>query len=147
MTRIQKTLVVLACVASLLAAMCAVSYSGRLEVRELAFEAMDNFHKDGYHIREEIQLGSLLKGESYYFDTQLSAGNEYFFFSAGDANIFAMELMIYDENWQLVAADNAREPAAQIIYTPEWSGVFHVKLTMSDAGPDDAYWFIVSGYR
>lgn len=131
----------------LLVSFVSLAEAGRIEVKELAYEAMDVYSKDGFKIRDELQVGKLMQGESYYFDTQLSVGNEYFFYTAGDDSVFAMEIWVYDENWQLVAANNERGPQAEVLYEPEWSGIFHVKVTMYEAAPDGGYWFIISGYK
>ncbi len=119
----------------------------RLEARDLAYEAMDVYNEDGFHIREELQIGKLEKGESYYFDTQLSAGNEYFFYTAGDDNTHALQIRIYDENWELVSANIMNEPQAEVIYLAEWSGIYHIKVTMVECEPRGGYWFIISGFK
>lgn len=119
----------------------------RLEARDLAYEAMDVYNEDGFHIREEIQIGKLDKGESYYFDTQLSAGNEYFFYVSGDENVMGVQIRIYDENWELVSANIMNAPQAEAVYLAQWSGIYHVKVTMVDASPKGGYWFIISGFK
>jgi len=119
----------------------------RLEARDLAYEAMDVYNEDGFHVREEVMIGKLESGESHYFDTQLSAGNEYFFYVSGDANVNALQLRIYDENWELVAANILNEPQAETVYAAQWSGIYHVKVTMVDALSPGGYWFIISGFK
>lgn len=119
----------------------------RLEARDLAFEAMDVYNEDGFHVREEVMIGKLEPGESYYFDTQLSAGNEYFFYASGDADVNALQIRIYDENWELVAANIMNEPQAETVYLAQWSGIYHVKVTMVEAKPRGGYWFIISGFK
>ena len=119
----------------------------RLEARDLAYEAMDVYNEDGFHVREEVMIGKLESGESYYFDTQLSAGNEYFFYVSGDMNVNALQIRIYDENWELVSANILNEPQAETIYPAQWSGIYHVKITMVDAAASGGYWFIISGFK
>ena len=119
----------------------------RLEARDLAYEAMDVYNEDGFHVREEVMIGKLEAGESYYFDSQLSAGNEYFFYVSGDADVNALQIRIYDENWELVAANIMNEPQAETVYLAQWSGIYHVKVTMVDARPGGGFWFIISGFK
>lgn len=138
--------------ALLVATALGLAYAGsaladRLEARDLAYEAMDVYNEDGFHVREEIMIGKLETGESYYFDTQLSAGNEYFFYVSGDDNVHAIQLRVYDENWDLVAANIMNEPQAEAIYPAEWSGIYHVKVSMVEAEPRGGYWFIISGFK
>lgn len=143
----------LACLAGLLAwtllSLCYPPAAGadRLEARDLAYEAMDVYNEDGFHVREEVMIGKLETGESYYFDTQLSAGNEYFFYVSGDDNVHALQIRIYDENWELVAANIMNEPQAETVYPAQWSGIYHVKVTMVQAEARGGYWFIISGFK
>ncbi len=127
--------------------MVASASADRLDARDLAYEAMDVYKEDGFHLRDELQVGKLYKGESYYFDTQLSAGNQYFFYAAGDKSVLNIEVRVYDENWKLVASNTSGEPQAEATFKPDWSGIFHIKISMVDALKDGAYWFIVSGYK
>lgn len=122
-------------------------HADRLAARDLAYEAMDVYNEDGFHIREEVQIGKLALGDSFYFDTQLSAGNEYFFYCGGDDSVFAIQVRIYDENWDLVAANVMNEPQAEVVYLAEWSGIYHIKVTLLDAEPDGGYWFLISGFK
>lgn len=128
-------------------AICGLAQASRLEVRDLAYEAMDVYREDGFHLRDEMLVGKLFKGEAYYFDTQLSAGNDYFFYVAGDKHLKSIEVRVYDEKWQLVSANITNEPQAEATYKPEWSGIFHVKVNIADADKEGAYWFVISGYK
>ncbi len=120
---------------------------GRAQVKDKAYRIMDAYTGNGFNVRDEIQIGKLKQDDSYYFDTQLSAGNEYFFYVGGDDTLRALDIRIYDENWEMVSADVSLGPTAEAVITPEWSGVFHIKVTITECGPDGAYWFIVSGYK
>jgi hypothetical protein len=141
------SLALLAAVAACFLLAATNSDADRLEARDLAYEAMDVYSEDGFHIREELQLGKLGKGESYYFDTQLSANNEYFFYVGGDDTVYALQLRIYDENWELVTANIMHEPQAEVTYLTEWSGIYHVKVTMADCEEHGGYWFLISGFK
>lgn len=131
----------------LLVACGGAALASRLEVRDLAYEAMDVYREDGFHLRDEMLVGKLYKGEAYYFDTQLSAGNDYFFYVAGDKRLKSVEVRVYDEKWQLVSANITNEPQAEATYKPEWSGIFHIKVNIADADKEGAYWFVISGYK
>jgi len=135
------------CVLAIFMALVATALASRLDVRDLAYEAMDVYREDGFHLRDEMLVAKLYKGEAYYFDTQLSAGNDYFFYVAGDKKLKSVEVRVYDEKWQLVSANITNEPQAEATYKPEWSGIFHVKVNIADADKDGAYWFVISGYK
>ncbi len=141
------SLALLAAIAACFLLSATDSDADRLEARDLAYEAMDVYSEDGFHIREELLLGKLGKGESYYFDTQLSANNEYFFYVGGDDTVHALQLRIYDENWELVTANIMHEPQAEVTYLAEWSGIYHVKVTMTDCEEHGGYWFLISGFK
>jgi len=108
--------------------------------------AMADYAEDGYAIRE-LQMGALHTGESYYFTTQLSAGIDYVFYAAGDKDLNGIELRIFDENWQLVTADNRQLRQAEALFQVFWSGSYHVQVTITDAGENGAGWFLLTGYR
>lgn len=143
--RLNKTSAILLLALGILLA-ATVSTAGRLEVRNQAYEAMDKYEDQGFSIRE-LQIGILQAGEPYYFDTQLSGGVEYVFYAAGDEGLTGVYIEIYDENWALIAESLDAETAAEAEFTPDWSGLYHVKVDMNGQGGGEAYWFIISGYK
>ncbi|MFW5734751.1 MAG: hypothetical protein ACOCWR_06795, partial [Oceanidesulfovibrio sp.] len=118
----------------------------RRELVRHSTAAMADYAEDGYAIRE-LQMGALYTGESYYFTTQLSAGIDYVFYAAGDQDLKGIEIRIFDENWQLVTADNRQLRQAEALFQVFWSGSYHVQVTITDAGADGAGWFLLTGYR
>ncbi|TVM19949.1 hypothetical protein DPQ33_01615 [Oceanidesulfovibrio indonesiensis] len=118
----------------------------RRELVRHSTAAMADYAEDGYAIRE-LQMGALKTGESYYFTTQLSAGIDYVFYAAGDADLKGVEIRIFDENWQLVTADNRQLRQAEAMFQVFWSGSYHVQVTIADAGSEGAGWFLLTGYR
>lgn len=118
----------------------------RRELVQHSTAAMADYAEDGYAIRE-LQMGALNTGESYYFTTQLSAGIDYVFYAAGDEDLQGIEIRIFDENWQLVTADNRQFRQAEALFQVFWSGSYHVQVTITDAGSEGAGWFLLTGYR
>ena len=137
-------------IAFLLALLPAAQQAGafdRFDLRDLAFEAMSRYEEKGYTVRNEIQMGMLFPGEAYYFEKQLSMGLEYFFYAAGGPDSKAFKIEMFDENFRMVAADVMLAPEAEVIYAPDWSGTFHIKVTLMDAPEQGGYWFVISGYK
>ena len=111
-----------------------------------AFAVVRSLNEDGFQMRE-LQNGRLHKGQSFYYSTQLSAGVEYYFYAAGDPDLHAIDLRLYDEQWQLVTADTRQDKTATLQYLIEWSGTYHLKVTVMDCNDYGAEWFLVSGYK
>ncbi len=111
-----------------------------------AFAVIRSLNEDGFQMRE-MQNGRLSKGKSFYVTTQLSAGVEYYFYAAGDPDLKAIDLRLYDEQWQLVTADTRHQDIASLQYVMDWSGAYHLKITMVDCNDYGAEWFLISGYK
>ena len=142
----MKKFVAIALVSLLFPAMC---FAGRMDVRKPAYEQVLNYESQGFSVKDDIMLGELEKGRSYYFNTQLTAGIEYFYHFQGDQGVNKINLVIFDENWKVVAQGNTEGEGKSIAVTlnPEWSGTFHVKATLVDCNAAFDYWFILAGYR
>ncbi|AGW12107.1 hypothetical protein [Megalodesulfovibrio gigas] len=126
-----------------------VSIQGRPHNEDMlryAFAVVRSLNEDGFQMRE-LQNGRLFKGQSFYYSTQLSAGVEYYFYAAGDPDLHAIDLRLYDEQWQLVTADTRQGNTATLQYLIEWSGAYHLKVTVMDCNDYGAEWFLVSGYK
>lgn len=140
-----KIIAILA-VCVLLPALC---FAGRMDVRKPAYNQVLNYESQGFSVKDDIQIGQLDEGRSYYFNTQLTAGIEYFYHFQGDIGVNKIRLVIFDENWQVVGESEGvgEGNAATLVLKPEWSGTFHVKATLVDCNADFDFWFILAGYR
>lgn len=94
-----------------------------------------------------VRHGRLRTGESYYISTQLAAGSEYYFYAAGDPDLRAIELSLYDPQWQLVTADMRKQEVATLQTQASANGTYHLKLTMVESNAFGAGWFLLVGAR
>lgn len=120
--------------------------ASRMTIRKPAYEEVLKYENQGYSVKDDIMIGELEKGKSYYFDTQLTSGIDYFFHFQGDENVKAVKLVMFDENWKVVAESAGKGPSV-ITLTPKWSGTFHVKATLVDCADEFDFWFILAGYK
>lgn len=125
----------------------ATARADRMDIRKPAYEQSAAYEEAGYTVKDAIQLGELVKGGSYYFDTQLTTGLEYFFHFQGDEGVLALKMEIFDENWQAVADVTVEGEPVVVKLTPQWSGTFHVKATLVDCVEDFDYWFLLAGFK
>lgn len=125
----------------------AMAGAGRMDIRKPAYEQVLNYESQGYSVKDDIMIGELEKGRSFYFNTQLTTGIDYFFHFQGDLGVEKIHLVIYDENWNVAAEGAADGTVSAVTLKPDWSGTFHVKATMVDCRADFDYWFILAGYR
>ncbi|MDD4731824.1 MAG: hypothetical protein PHX58_07820 [Desulfovibrio sp.] len=125
----------------------ALVLAGRMDIRKPAYEQVLRYEGEGYSVKDDIQIGELGKGKSYYFDTQLTTGIDYFFHFQGDVGVRSLRLEMFDENWELVAQSTGTGEPASVTLKPEWSGTFHVKATLVDCQGEMDYWFILAGYK
>ncbi len=122
-------------------------WAGRMDVRKPAYDQVLHYESQGFSVKDDIQIGQLDRGRSYYFDTQLTTGIEYFFHFQGDLGVNKIRLVMFDENWNVVGSSEGVGKAAIIFIKPEWSGSFHIKATLVDCNAKFDYWFILAGYR
>ncbi|SKA82252.1 hypothetical protein SAMN02745704_01530 [Paucidesulfovibrio gracilis DSM 16080] len=135
---------------ALLAAMLLIpilAMAGRMDIRKPAYDQVLKYENQGYSVKDDIQIGELAEGKSYYFDTQLTTGIDYFFHFQGDQGVRSLRLEMYDENWDLVAQSTGTGEPATVALKPEWSGTFHVKATLVECQGGMDYWFILAGYK
>ncbi|WP_022663448.1 hypothetical protein [Paucidesulfovibrio longus] len=125
----------------------ALALAGRMDIRKPAYEQVLKYENEGYSVKDDIQIGELGKGKSYYFDTQLTTGIDYFFHFQGDVGVKEIKLQMFDENWKVVAESSGKGIPVSVTVKPEWSGTFHVKATLVDCEGDLDYWFILAGYK
>ena len=119
----------------------------RLDIRKPAYDQTLAYEAEGYTVKDAIQVGELIKGESFYFDTQLTSGLDYVIHFQGDEGVLAIKLEVFDEHWQLVQEKEVSGGPVVIKLSPEWSGSFHVKATMVDCVDEYDFWFILAGYK
>lgn len=131
----------------LVLALAAVAMADRMDIRKPAYEQVLSYESQGFSVKDDIQIGELNKGKSYYFNTQLTSGLEYFFHFQGDAGVKKVALVVYDENWNVVAQGAVDGLVSSVSLKPEWTGTFRVKATMVDCKADFDFWFILAGYR
>lgn len=124
-----------------------LALAGRMDIRKPAYEQVLKYENEGYSVKDDIQIGELSKGKSYYFDTQLTTGIDYFFHFQGDVGVRELKLQMFDEEWKLVAENAGKGVPVSVAIKPEWSGTFHVKATLVDCEGDIDYWFILAGYK
>lgn len=124
------------------------AWADRMDIRKPASTQSAAYEAHGWSIKDEILIGELAKGSSYYFDVQLTTGLEYLLHFQGDAGVRALRLAIYNERFELVgqAATTAGSPAV-VRLAPEWSGAYHIKATLTDCQGASDFWFILAGYR
>jgi len=125
----------------------AAAAADRMDIRKPAYEQSAAYEADGYSVKDAIQLGELAKGASYYFDTQLTTGLEYFFHFQGDQGVMGLKMEIFDENWKSVAEIQTQGEPVVVRLAPKWSGTFHVKATLVDCQEEFDYWFILAGFK
>ncbi|MEF2143822.1 MAG: hypothetical protein V3573_00120 [Desulfovibrionaceae bacterium] len=125
----------------------ALALAGRMDIRKPAYEEVLKYEGQGFSVKDDIQIGELGKGKSYYFDTQLATGIDYFFHFQGDTGVRELQLVMFDENWNVVAESTGKGEPASVNLRPEWSGTFHIKATLKDCAGEFDYWFILAGYK
>ncbi|MGE4504068.1 MAG: hypothetical protein AB7D51_01875 [Desulfovibrionaceae bacterium] len=150
--RRMKNIPALAGILLLLAAVCAAALpalAGRMEIRKPAYERVLEYEAEGFSVKDDIQIGELARGASYYFNAQLTTGIDYFFHFQGDQGVNRVRLVIFDEQWNVVDVEEttAEGQAAVVRLRPEWTGTYHVKATLLDCNADFDFWFILAGYR
>lgn len=141
----MKRVIAIACL--LVLALAATALADRMDIRKPAYDQVLAYEAQGYSVKDDIQIGELSKGASYYFNTQLTSGLEYFFHFQGDEGVKSVRIVVYDENWDVVAEGMSDSIVSKVSLKPNWTGTFHVKATMVDCQADFDYWFILAGYR
>ena len=126
----------------------AAALADRMDIRKPAYAQSAAYEAQGWSVKDEILIGELAKGRSYYFDVQLTVGLEYLLHFQGDAGVKALRLEVFDEGFNPVsqAATKGEDPAV-VRLTPQWSGTFHVKATLVDCRDKSDFWFLLAGYR
>ena len=143
----MKRIIAFAVACVLVLSLAAVALADRMDIRKPAYEQVLVYESKGYSVKDDIQIGELGKGRSYYFNTQLTSGLEYFFHFQGDAGVNKVQIIVYDENWNVAAKGAADGIISEVSLKPQWTGTFHVKATMVDCEADFDYWFLLAGYR
>ncbi|MGE4554507.1 MAG: hypothetical protein AB7D57_15450 [Desulfovibrionaceae bacterium] len=120
----------------------------RMDIRKPAYAQSAAYEAQGWSVKDEIIIGELAKGRSYYFDVQLTTGLEYLLHFQGDAGAKALRLEVYDEEFRSVGrADTKGADPAVVRLAPQWSGTYHVKATLTDCRGASDFWFLLAGYR
>lgn len=117
------------------------------QARRAAATVYQTLRNRGFQVRDTFQLGLLPRRGRHTVRTTLTRGITYNFVAAGCNDAYDIDLHIYDENWNLVARDQATAASAVVAVNPRWTGTFYVVVEMFNSRSDGAHWFLQTAYR
>jgi hypothetical protein len=101
----------------------------------------------GLTVRNNYNYGSLYESQSSYVTTTLYQGSTYYLVASGCNAAYDVDLMVYDENYNLIARDNDSNRVSIVRVTPRWTGTFHLKVHMYSCSSEGAHWVLVYAYN
>jgi hypothetical protein len=107
-----------------------------VKARKTALDLAGAFTNDGFKIRDGHWSGSIKPNEPALIAVNLYAGNQYWFAAAADEDNKKVNVKIYDESGNQVAAENydAGEKAAAG-FSPENSGQYFIRVSLQEGPP------------
>ena len=114
-----------------------------------AYEAAENYVKQGFSVREDAWGGDLGVKDQKAVTAQLFKGNQYWFLIATDITRGAVvTVSIYDSTGKLVQSDSWQKgKAAGATITPERSGTYYAIVTVLKSPAERTTWAMVYAYK
>ncbi len=138
------------CLAVCMAAVVAVPASAMTTAQEFrdlwngCAQGIDRMLDNGWVV-EHIEFDWMRLGEVYVSTETLSAGHTFKIVGVGGHGIADLDIRVYDENGNLVAADTLNDDVPEVDITPAWTGPFRVEVAVeaAEAGwdPADSWYF------
>jgi hypothetical protein len=101
---------------------------------------------DGYNIRNTFWHGYLAKGDATYITTTLFRGNAYGMIVGGCGDAYDVDVLLYDENWNLISRDTTRNAWGVVTVRPRWTGKYYIKVRMYNSEYSGAHWSLLFAY-
>lgn len=94
---------------------------------------------------EHVEFDWLKLNDVYVSTEVLSAGCKFKIVGVGGAGIADLDIRVYDENNNLVAADTLDDDVPEVDIAPRWTGPFRVEVSaealMTGCCPEDGWYF------
>ena len=99
------------------------------EARAKAYVLSRLMQRSGYTIGA-VKGEYLSNGSSITYSRYLYSGNNYVVIGAGDRTVRDLDVMVYDSNWNEIAADNDVSNATAVKFYATSSGTYHFVTKM-----------------
>lgn len=123
-----KTILIFLAIASCLSPTLLMSATEQSLEKLIKFNAV--LSAKGYSCRDSVEGRYLAKNQSYTVNTTLYEENTYTLVAAGNVHVKDIDIVVYDENYNAVIRDTDDDPNPVVLFSPKWSGKFHIKVTM-----------------
>jgi len=113
-----------------------------------AYEAADEYVKNGFTIREDAWGGDLGVKDQKAVTAQLFKGNDYWFFTGTDVRGAVVSVAVYDSDGKLAQSEawqRGRFSGAHVI--PAKTGTYYAIITVHKSPRERTPWALVYGYR
>lgn len=114
--------------------------------RSRAIRIVNIMNANGVKFRDAA-VGLLPPGGEKLVSVNLAVGRSYFIVAGGCEDAFDVDVMVYDQNYNLVARDNDSSTVAVAKITPRWSGKFYIKVRMHRSTGNGAHYVLLYGSR
>ena len=149
MNKIKIALVVL-----LIAILPAFAFADRSQAIYNMNQLLDKVGSYGYSLSD---YGNGAEGDAWWawnmtpqhycqVDRMFFSDNEYLLVAAGDARVSDVDIKVYDDNWNLIAADTDSSSVAVARFQPGWDDTFHIRVIYYSGQPVATVGFFIS-YR
>jgi len=112
--------------------------------QQIAYALAERF---GLTVRSTYRYGFLNEGQSSYVTTTLYQGTTYYLVAGGCSKAYDVDIIVYDENYNLIERDNDARQVAVARVTPRWTGTFHIKIQMYSCSDEGAHWVLLYAYK
>ena len=144
--RRSRRIVALGCAVALALTSVAATAS-KQQARQTALAAAKALSKHGYQYRDEYYTGLLKLGAKKVLRMTLMRGNRYVLVAGGCRDAHDIDVLLYDEHWNLISKDNSNSPFAVARVQPKWTGTFYAVVRLFRATPNGAHYVLLTGYH
>ena len=122
------------------------AFATEADAKNRANETAASLRREGFTIRTTYWHGTLLKNDSTYITTTLYRGSSYGLVVGGCRDAYDIDVLLYDENWNLISKDTSTDPWAVVTVTPRWTGKYYIKVRMYNSKYNGAHWSLLFAY-
>ena len=101
----------------------------------------------GISFRDKYWHGLLRYKGSTTIKTKLSANTQYILVGGGCHDAYDVDIMVYDQNWNLIGRDTKVDATPIVRVTPKWSGTFYIKVKLARSTRNGAHYALIVGYK
>lgn len=94
---------------------------------------------------EKGVINLLQVGDVQSIKRTMFPGNTYYLLAAGDDSAVNIDIKLYDDKMNLITEDSSIKPYAQLEFTPDWAGLYHLEVILESGSDDGSHvgWLIL----